>query len=162
MSFRRRGPKVFEIITLFVTVFPPLVFFLILLQRNEYIFSLLEENDYDNGTVRGRMMEDTEEDKTRGQTAGRREEAAAAARKQQEEKGDEASGATARQRGAVILGLKIAGSRLHLVFQGHAKATENWVFRGVELTESQWHTLVLVVTGQRATLSVDCNAPVDM
>uniref|UniRef100_A0A8C4ZCB0 Thrombospondin type laminin G domain and EAR repeats n=1 Tax=Gadus morhua TaxID=8049 RepID=A0A8C4ZCB0_GADMO len=76
------------------------------LKRNEYIFSLLEENDYDNGTVRGRMMEDTEEDKTRGQT--------------------------------------------------------NWVFRGVELTESQWHTLVLVVTGQRATLSVDCNAPVDM
>ncbi|XP_059908630.1 thrombospondin-type laminin G domain and EAR repeat-containing protein [Gadus macrocephalus] len=133
------------------------------LKRNEYIFSLLEENDDDNRTVRGRMMEDTEEDKTRGQTAGRREEAAAAAaRKQQEEKGDEASGATARQRGAVILGLKIAGSRLHLVFQGHAKATENWVFRGVELTESQWHTLVLVVTGQRATLSVDCNAPVDM
>ncbi|CAL8285424.1 unnamed protein product [Lota lota] len=67
-----------------------------------------------------------------------------------------------RQRGAVILGLKIAGNHLHLVFQGHTEVTEHWVFRGVELKDSQWHTLVLVVTGQHARLTVDCNAPVDM
>ena len=116
-------------------------------------------------------MEDTEEDKSRRQTPGSREEEAA--RKKQEEEGDESSGAkeaqkpgkkkqTTRQPGAVILGLKIAGSRLHFHFQGHAKATENWVFRGIELEDSQWHTLVLAVAGQHARLTVDCNAPVDM
>ena len=133
----------------------------------------MEENDDDNRTVRGRMLEDADEDETGGPTAGSREEEGVSGKNQEEEGEDEASGAkeaqkpggredTARQRGAVILGLKLAGSRLHLVFRGHAKATENWVFRGAELQDSRWHTLVLAVTGQRARLTVDCGAPVDM
>ncbi|CAL8273732.1 unnamed protein product [Merluccius merluccius] len=85
------------------------------LKRNEYIFSLVEENDEDN-----------------------------------------------RTQGAVILGLKIAGSRLHFVFRGHAGVTEHWAFRGAELQDGRWHTLALAVAGRRARLTVDCGAPVDM
>lgn len=116
------------------------------------------------------MMEDTDEDKKRKQMAGSHEEVVAR-KKQEEEDEDEEFGAKEAERsgrrkdtqlGAVILGLKIAGNHLNLVFKGHTKVTERWVFRGVELKDGRWHTLVLWVSSQRARLSLDCSAPVDM
>ncbi|KAG7258350.1 hypothetical protein CRUP_019280 [Coryphaenoides rupestris] len=156
-------------------------------KRNEYIFSLVEENDEDNRTVRGKMVEDSREDEEEEEeepTAGTREKMDARKEEEEEEEEEEegddgALGAketaarpvggggggrdTGQRRGAsVLLGLKLAAHRLLFVFRGDAGVMEHWVFRGVELRDGRWHTLVLAVTGQRARLTVDCHAPADM
>uniref|UniRef100_I3IYH1 Thrombospondin type laminin G domain and EAR repeats n=1 Tax=Oreochromis niloticus TaxID=8128 RepID=I3IYH1_ORENI len=49
------------------------------------------------------------------------------------------------EHGRLILGLKFSGKRLHFLYKGHGGVVEHWVFRGTQLADSQWHTLVLAV-----------------
>lgn len=67
-----------------------------------------------------------------------------------------------KERGRLILGLRLSRKRLHFLFRGHAGATENWGFSGANLADNQWHTLVLAVGGHRVSLTVDCRIPLEM
>uniref|UniRef100_A0A3B5BIQ6 Thrombospondin-type laminin G domain and EAR repeat-containing protein-like n=1 Tax=Stegastes partitus TaxID=144197 RepID=A0A3B5BIQ6_9TELE len=66
------------------------------------------------------------------------------------------------QQGRIILGLKLSKKRLHFVFKGHAGVIKHWVFRGIQLADNQWHTLVLAVGSHHVRLTVDCNSPLEI
>uniref|UniRef100_A0A3P8T8Z2 Thrombospondin type laminin G domain and EAR repeats n=1 Tax=Amphiprion percula TaxID=161767 RepID=A0A3P8T8Z2_AMPPE len=76
-------------------------------------------------------------------------------REKKQVKGDE-------QHGRIILGLKLSEKRLHFVFKGHAGVIKHWVFRGIQLADNQWHTLVLAVGSHHVRLTVDCNSPLEI
>uniref|UniRef100_A0A3B4GEG3 Thrombospondin-type laminin G domain and EAR repeat-containing protein-like n=1 Tax=Pundamilia nyererei TaxID=303518 RepID=A0A3B4GEG3_9CICH len=59
------------------------------------------------------------------------------------------------------LGLKFSGKRLHFLYKGHRGVVEHWVFRGTQLADSQWHTLVLAIGSHHVKLTVDCSSPVE-
>ncbi|XP_035806234.2 thrombospondin-type laminin G domain and EAR repeat-containing protein-like isoform X2 [Amphiprion ocellaris] len=121
-------------------------------KRNEYIFSLMEPRN-----VQKRAVNEREED--RGATLERNKEQSIIGEEQQREKkqvkGDE-------QHGRIILGLKLSEKRLHFVFKGHAGVIKHWVFRGIQLADNQWHTLVLAVGSHHVRLTVDCNSPLEI
>uniref|UniRef100_A0AAX7UXZ8 Thrombospondin-like N-terminal domain-containing protein n=1 Tax=Astatotilapia calliptera TaxID=8154 RepID=A0AAX7UXZ8_ASTCA len=64
--------------------------------------------------------------------------------------------------GRLILGLKFSGKRLHFLYKGHRGVVEHWVFRGTQLADSQWHTLVLAIGSHHVKLTVDCSSPVEI
>lgn len=66
------------------------------------------------------------------------------------------------ERGRIALGLRLAGKRLHFLFRGRGGVVEHWGFRGTQLADNQWHTLVLAVAGGRVRLTVDCRSPLEM
>lgn len=63
--------------------------------------------------------------------------------------------------GRIILGLRFSRKHLHFLFKGHGGVVKHWVFRGAQLADNRWHTLVLKVSSG-VTLTVDCNSPVEM
>uniref|UniRef100_A0A671TUE0 Thrombospondin type laminin G domain and EAR repeats n=1 Tax=Sparus aurata TaxID=8175 RepID=A0A671TUE0_SPAAU len=67
-----------------------------------------------------------------------------------------------KERGRIILGLRLSRKRLHFLFQGHGGVVEHWGFRGARLADNQWHTLVLVVDSRQVRLTVDCSLPLEM
>lgn len=66
---------------------------------------------------------------------------------------------------ALLLGLRYSPARVHFVFL-HEDAAGAWqtrvTFRSPALADSQWHTLVLAVTEDSFSLTMDCGVPVDM
>ncbi|NXT13741.1 TSEAR protein, partial [Prunella fulvescens] len=65
----------------------------------------------------------------------------------------------------VLLGLRYAPDKLHFLFWSQERAG-GWqsrvTFPNVSLADSQWHTLVLAVSGQSFSLTVDCSVPKDV
>ncbi|XP_077476406.1 thrombospondin-type laminin G domain and EAR repeat-containing protein isoform X1 [Stigmatopora argus] len=59
----------------------------------------------------------------------------------------------------VLLGLRLAGKQLHVLFRGQRGGTEQRVFRGARLADNRWHTLILFISGHHARLTVDCGSP---
>ncbi|XP_067844326.1 thrombospondin-type laminin G domain and EAR repeat-containing protein [Heptranchias perlo] len=65
----------------------------------------------------------------------------------------------------MLLGLRISSNKLHLEFShgdipySHKKRV---TFRDVYLADRRWHTLVLAVSGDFVSLTVDCCHPIDM
>ncbi|XP_057715136.1 thrombospondin-type laminin G domain and EAR repeat-containing protein [Corythoichthys intestinalis] len=62
----------------------------------------------------------------------------------------------------LLLGLRLSGKRLHVLFRGQRGATEQRVFQGARLADNRWHTLVLFISGRHARLTVDCGSPWEM
>eukprot|EP00076_Gallus_gallus_P008457 XP_004937080.1 thrombospondin-type laminin G domain and EAR repeat-containing protein isoform X2 [Gallus gallus] len=65
----------------------------------------------------------------------------------------------------VLVGLRYSPSKLHFLFWSPERSGgwQNRVtFRNVSLADSRWHTLVLAVSGQSFSLSVDCGLPKDV
>ncbi|NXU93328.1 TSEAR protein, partial [Xiphorhynchus elegans] len=66
---------------------------------------------------------------------------------------------------AVLVGMRFAPDKLHFLFwsPGRAGGRQSRVtFHNVSLSDSQWHTLVLAVSGQSFSLTVDCSTPKDV
>ncbi|KAM5275462.1 thrombospondin-type laminin G domain and EAR repeat-containing protein [Hipposideros larvatus] len=66
---------------------------------------------------------------------------------------------------ALLLGLRYSPTRVHFLFlrEDAAGAWQTRVtFRSPALTDSQWHTLVLAVTEDSFSLTMDCGVPVDI
>ncbi|XP_078260582.1 thrombospondin-type laminin G domain and EAR repeat-containing protein-like [Rhinoraja longicauda] len=65
----------------------------------------------------------------------------------------------------MLLGLRIAPDKLHLEF-AHSdlpnSSKKRVTFQDVYLADRQWHTLVLAVSANFASLTVDCCPPIDM
>ncbi|KAK2538707.1 Tspear [Columba livia] len=65
----------------------------------------------------------------------------------------------------VLVGLRYATNKLHFIFWSHEHAG-SWqtrvTFPNVSLSDNQWHTLVLAVSGQSFSLTVDCSVPKDV
>lgn len=63
----------------------------------------------------------------------------------------------------LLLGLRVSESRLHFVTTPPGVGGRSRMsFKGIVLDDNRWHTLVLAVTGQYATLTVDCGLPLEM
>ncbi|XP_041858336.1 thrombospondin-type laminin G domain and EAR repeat-containing protein-like isoform X2 [Melanotaenia boesemani] len=63
----------------------------------------------------------------------------------------------------LLLGLRVSEGRLHLVttppgFGGRSRI----IFKDVGLDDNRWHTMVLAVSGQYATLIIDCGLPLEL
>ena len=63
----------------------------------------------------------------------------------------------------LLLGLRVSEDRLHLIttptdFGGRSRI----IFKDVGLDDNRWHTIVLAVTGQYATLTIDCGLPLEL
>lgn len=66
---------------------------------------------------------------------------------------------------ALLLGLRYSPTRLHFLFlrEDAAGAWQTRVsFRSPALMDSQWHTLVLAVSEDSFSLTMDCGVPMDM
>lgn len=65
----------------------------------------------------------------------------------------------------VLVGLRYAPDKLHFMFWSQERAG-GWqsrvTFHNVSLSDSRWHTLVLAVSGQSFSLTVDCSVPKDV
>ncbi|NXC61524.1 TSEAR protein, partial [Aleadryas rufinucha] len=66
---------------------------------------------------------------------------------------------------SVLVGLRYAPDKLHFLFWSQERAG-GWqtrvTFPNVSLSDNQWHTLVLAVSGQSFSLTVDCSIPKDV
>lgn len=66
---------------------------------------------------------------------------------------------------SVLVGLRYAPSKLHFLFWSQERSS-GWqtrvTFRNISLADSRWHTLVLAVSGQSFSLTVDCSSPKDV
>lgn len=120
-----------------------------ILQRNEYIFTIVEpghvkKSEEDN---KGDILKRKERDITAQEKDGKKKES--------RNKSNE-------EHGGIILGLRFSRKCLHFLFKGQGGAVEHWVFRGTRLADNLWHTLVLTVNGQHVKLTVDCSSPLQM
>ncbi|XP_023801738.1 thrombospondin-type laminin G domain and EAR repeat-containing protein-like, partial [Cyanistes caeruleus] len=65
----------------------------------------------------------------------------------------------------VLLGLRYAPDKLHFLFWSQERSG-GWqtrvTFPNVSLSDNRWHTLVLAVSGQSFSLTVDCSIPRDV
>uniref|UniRef100_A0A8C3H5M3 Thrombospondin type laminin G domain and EAR repeats n=1 Tax=Chrysemys picta bellii TaxID=8478 RepID=A0A8C3H5M3_CHRPI len=65
----------------------------------------------------------------------------------------------------VLVGLRYSLNKLHFLFWSR-ELSNGWqtqvTFQGISLTDNQWHTLVLAVSGQFFSLTVDCSIPIDV
>ncbi|NXO39630.1 TSEAR protein, partial [Locustella ochotensis] len=65
----------------------------------------------------------------------------------------------------VLVGLRYAPDKLHFLFWSQERAG-GWqsrvTFPNVSLSDNRWHTLVLAVSGQSFSLTVDCSIPKDV
>ncbi|KAM9343936.1 thrombospondin-type laminin G domain and EAR repeat-containing protein [Pholidichthys leucotaenia] len=65
--------------------------------------------------------------------------------------------------GLLLLGLQVSENHLHLLIMPPGLGVRSRLsFKDVGLDDSQWHTLVLAVSGPYATLTVDCGLPVEL
>ncbi|NXV99030.1 TSEAR protein, partial [Fregetta grallaria] len=66
---------------------------------------------------------------------------------------------------SVLVGLRYAPDKLHFLFWSQERAG-GWqtrvTFPNVSLSDNQWHTLILAVSGQSFSLTVDCGIPKDV
>ncbi|NXP41237.1 TSEAR protein, partial [Leiothrix lutea] len=65
----------------------------------------------------------------------------------------------------VLVGLRYAPDKLHFLFWSQERAggcQTRVTFPNVSLADNQWHTLVLAVSGQSFSLTVDCSVPKDV
>ncbi|KAM6934658.1 thrombospondin-type laminin G domain and EAR repeat-containing protein-like [Xenentodon cancila] len=63
----------------------------------------------------------------------------------------------------LLLGLRVSENGLHLVTMPPGVAGRSrMTFKDVVLDDNRWHTVVLAVTGQYVTLTVDCGLPLDI
>uniref|UniRef100_A0A8C8EF12 Thrombospondin type laminin G domain and EAR repeats n=1 Tax=Otus sunia TaxID=257818 RepID=A0A8C8EF12_9STRI len=66
---------------------------------------------------------------------------------------------------SVLVGLRYAPDKLHFLFWSQERAG-GWqtrvTFPNVSLSDNQWHTLILAVSGQSFSLTVDCSIPKDV
>ncbi|NXE85244.1 TSEAR protein, partial [Cochlearius cochlearius] len=66
----------------------------------------------------------------------------------------------------VLVGLRYAPDGLHFLFWSQERAgcggQTRVTFPNVSLSDNQWHTLVLAVSGQSFSLTVDCSVPMDV
>ncbi|XP_071354272.1 thrombospondin-type laminin G domain and EAR repeat-containing protein-like [Trachinotus anak] len=123
--------------------------------RNEFIFSLMEPK-----TVEKRAVEEKENDK--GDILESNKEKVVSGEEQDgEEKKKKRQSKSNEERGQIILGLRFSRKYLHFLFKGHGGVVEHWVFRGNQLADNQWHTLVLTI-GSHVKLTVDCDPPVEI
>ncbi|XP_077395803.1 thrombospondin-type laminin G domain and EAR repeat-containing protein [Festucalex cinctus] len=111
-------------------------------KKSEYIFSMMEAKRAEQGA-----LEDKEDEEER-------------------KEGNNLQMDISRRRARnnsehrrLLLGLRLSGKRLHVLFRGQRGVTEQWVFRGAHLDDNRWHTLVLSVGGRHASLTVDCGSP---
>uniref|UniRef100_A0A8C8SCI9 Thrombospondin type laminin G domain and EAR repeats n=1 Tax=Pelusios castaneus TaxID=367368 RepID=A0A8C8SCI9_9SAUR len=65
----------------------------------------------------------------------------------------------------VLVGLRYSTDKLHFLFWSR-ELSKGWqtliTFQGISLADSQWHTLVLAVSGHSFSLMVDCSIPIDI
>ncbi|XP_058471470.1 thrombospondin-type laminin G domain and EAR repeat-containing protein-like [Solea solea] len=122
-------------------------------KRNEYILSLIGPKTEEKSTLNdyGDLLESN---KKRSATAGERH---GKTRRNKERKVKSNA-----ERGRIILGLRLSKKCLHFLFKGHGGVVEHWVFRGTKLADNQWHTLVLTITREYVSLTVDCQAPMQI
>ncbi|NWR80696.1 TSEAR protein, partial [Centropus unirufus] len=70
----------------------------------------------------------------------------------------------AEENPTVLLGLRYAPNKIHFLFWSQERAS-GWqtrvTFPNVSLSDNQWHTLILAVSGQSFSLTVDCSLPRD-
>lgn len=109
------------------------------LQRNEYIFTVMEPSMRGARRVSKRELMERKME-----------------RKQSKDK------KAKKDREKLILGLRLSRSRLLLLFRSAGGAVENYKFRSSRLDDNQWHTLILAIDSHRASLTVDCGAPLEM
>ncbi|CAH2306094.1 Hypothetical predicted protein [Pelobates cultripes] len=65
----------------------------------------------------------------------------------------------------VLLGIRYSENKLHFLFWSpeHYNGLKTKVtFRGILLADNQWHTLVLAVSGNSVSLTIDCSVPVEI
>ncbi|XP_063285980.1 thrombospondin-type laminin G domain and EAR repeat-containing protein [Pelobates fuscus] len=65
----------------------------------------------------------------------------------------------------VLLGIRYSENKLHFLFWSpeHSNGLKTKVtFRGILLADNQWHTLVLAVSGNSVSLTIDCSVPVEI
>lgn len=117
-------------------------------QGNEYVFSLMGP--------KGRPVDQNKEEKDGGSSLKSNKESSITGEEQHSQK------TRVKSDGRLILGLKFSGKRLHFLYKGHRGVVEHWVFRGTQLADSQWHTLVLAIGSHHVKLTVDCSSPVEM
>lgn len=65
----------------------------------------------------------------------------------------------------VLVGLRYSLNKLYFLFWSR-EFSNSWqtqvTFQGISLTDNQWHTLVLAVSGPFFSLTVDCSIPIDV
>ncbi|XP_036808101.1 thrombospondin-type laminin G domain and EAR repeat-containing protein-like [Oncorhynchus mykiss] len=72
-------------------------------------------------------------------------------------------GENSNSQGRLLIGLRFSRDRLYFLFRGRSGGVmAHWVFRGIELADDRWHTLVLAFSGHYATLTVDCNTHLEL
>ncbi|XP_029349737.1 thrombospondin-type laminin G domain and EAR repeat-containing protein-like [Echeneis naucrates] len=120
--------------------------------RNEYIFSLM---------VPKSVEKRAEEKSDRNYNGDNLESNEKMGISGEEQKGEQKKVKLDEERGRIILGLKFSRKCLHFLFKGHGEVVEHCLFRGTQLADNQWHTLVLTV-GNHVKLTVDCNSPVEI
>ncbi|XP_043916218.1 thrombospondin-type laminin G domain and EAR repeat-containing protein [Protopterus annectens] len=65
----------------------------------------------------------------------------------------------------VILGLRYSPSKFHFLFvtkEGQEIVKNRVTFRDVSLGDNHWHTVVLAVSGNHVSLTIDCSMPLEM
>ncbi|XP_037831954.1 thrombospondin-type laminin G domain and EAR repeat-containing protein [Kryptolebias marmoratus] len=64
---------------------------------------------------------------------------------------------------SLLLGLRISENRLHLLTTPPGAGGRSRIsFKDVGLDDNSWHTMVLAVTGQYATLTINCGLPLEL
>ncbi|KAI5614969.1 thrombospondin-type laminin G domain and EAR repeat-containing protein, partial [Silurus asotus] len=61
----------------------------------------------------------------------------------------------------LLVGLRLTHDKVHFLRRIDGKA-ERVTFRQVNVADGRWHTMVLALSGHYATLTLDCNVPVEM
>ncbi|XP_045917721.1 thrombospondin-type laminin G domain and EAR repeat-containing protein-like isoform X2 [Micropterus dolomieu] len=143
-------PEEFSIVvTLKVTPIAP--------TRNEYIFSLMGPKKEMEKRVMGEK-----EVSNKGNILERNKERGVSGEEQHREREKERRVKSNEQRGRIILGLRFSRKRLHFLFRGHGGVVERRGFRGSQLADNQWHTLVLAIGSHHVRLTVDCRPPLEI
>uniref|UniRef100_A0A4W4DMN7 Thrombospondin-like N-terminal domain-containing protein n=1 Tax=Electrophorus electricus TaxID=8005 RepID=A0A4W4DMN7_ELEEL len=66
-----------------------------------------------------------------------------------------------REEGHLLLALRVSAERLQLLV-GAPDARQQLTFRGVQIADGRWHSLVLAVSGRYAVLTLDCGIPLEL
>ncbi|CAB1327930.1 unnamed protein product, partial [Coregonus sp. 'balchen'] len=142
---------------------------LVATKKNEYIFSVVEEKEEEharNGKRKGGTDGDgyKEKDGERGERDDERDGETDGEREMDGEKRKGSrDGENSNGRGRLLIGLRFSRDGLHFLFRGRSGGVmARWVFRGVQLADDHWHTLVLAFSGHYATLTVDCNTHLEL
>ncbi|KAI2663291.1 Thrombospondin-type laminin G domain and EAR repeat-containing protein [Labeo rohita] len=61
----------------------------------------------------------------------------------------------------LLLGLRFSKEKVHLIYQG-SMGRQRLSFKRIRLTDNNWHSIVLAVSGHHATLTLDCGIPLEL